>query len=73
MIGNDQERLLEYLGSGKPIKYIANLLKLSKLDLTKEVEQLEKLGYIGVAVQPNGYIYSCWLTNKGWSHLDEVI
>ncbi|CCQ48825.1 hypothetical protein WH8501_28840 [Crocosphaera watsonii WH 8501] len=71
MIGTFQKTLLEYVGSGKEIKYIANLLKLSKLRLTEEVEKLENLGYLGVATQPNGVISSCWLTDKGWSHLEE--
>ncbi|MCH2244344.1 MAG: hypothetical protein MK111_06870, partial [Crocosphaera sp.] len=53
MIGTFQKTLLEYVGSGKEIKYIANLLKLSKLRLTEEVEKLENLGYLGVATQPN--------------------
>ena len=48
MIGTFQKTLLEYVGSGKEIKYIANLLKLSKLRLTEEVEKLENLGYLGV-------------------------
>ena len=52
MIGTFQKTLLEYVGSGKEIKYIANLLKLSKLRLTEEVEKLENLGYLGVATQP---------------------
>ena len=49
MIGTFQKTLLEYVGSGKEIKYIANLLKLSKLRLTEEVEKLENLGYLGFA------------------------
>lgn len=71
MIENFQETLLEYIGTGKEIRYIANLLSLSNLRLTEEIEQLEKLGYLGVATQPNGSICSCWLTDKGWLQLEE--
>ncbi|WP_107666914.1 hypothetical protein [Cyanothece sp. BG0011] len=72
MIGTFQETLLEYIGNGKEIRYIANLLNLSKLRLIEEIENLEKLGYLQVATQIDGSIYSCWLTDKGWFYLDEV-
>jgi hypothetical protein len=71
MVENFQNTLLEYIGSGKDIRHIANLLNSSRLLLTQEIENLEKLGYLGVATQPNGSIYSCWLTDKGWLHLEK--
>ena len=71
MIGTFQETLLGYIGNGQEMTYIANSLNLSNLSLTEEIEKLEKLGYLGVATQPNGSIYSCWLTDKGWFCLED--
>ena len=70
MIRNFQHTLLKHIGNGREIQYIAYLLNLSRLRLTQEIENLEKLGYLGVAAQPDGSIYSCWLTEKGWLQLE---
>ncbi|EAZ90874.1 hypothetical protein [Crocosphaera chwakensis] len=72
MIGNIQERLLEYVSNGQELKYIADFLNLSKLSLKKEIENLEERGYLQVANHIDGSIYSCWLTDEGWLYLDEL-